>query len=143
MPSRNDATALRCPSAQPGMAEVQVLGVVSGSAEEPRISYLNEYVRASPELLQRAAPVAPTEVLRLAARCEERRCTHFDGERCQLAARIVAMLPEVTDALPSCIIRPACRWYAEEGRQACLRCPQVVTSNLTADAHLRKVAGGS
>jgi len=33
----------------------------------------------------------------------------------------------VVSELPSCQIRDTCRWFAEEGGAACLRCPQVVT----------------
>jgi hypothetical protein len=136
-----DHPELRCPSAQPGMADAQILGVVSGGAEEPRIAYLRDVVPATPEILDMAAPVAPTEVFRLAARCEEAKCTHFDGERCQLAVRIVAMLPEVTERLPPCMIRPTCRWYKQEGRSACLRCPQIVTLDVAADERRKRVAG--
>ena len=69
---------------------------MSWEAEEPRLAYLNAHLPATPEILGRAGPVAPTEVFRLAARCEEKRCTHFDGTRCQLAVRIVERLPAVT-----------------------------------------------
>jgi hypothetical protein len=140
MPHRGEP--LRCPSAQPGMGDVQILGVVSGSAEQPRLAYLNETVPATPDVLALAAPVSPISVFRFAARCEEKKCVHFDGMRCQLAARIVAMLPEVTDRLPPCIIRPTCRWHQQEGAAACLRCSQIVTLNPDADERLRQVAGG-
>jgi hypothetical protein len=50
------------------------------------------------------------------------------------------MLPEVTDALPSCQIRPTCRWYAEIGRPACLRCPQVMTLVPSDQGELARVA---
>lgn len=142
MPSRRpEAGALRCPSAQPGMAEPQLLGVVSGGPDEPRLAYLNAHVPATPDVLQMAEPVAPTEVFRLAARCEEKHCTHFDGAQCRLAARIVSMLPAVTETLPPCVIRPSCRWHRQEGRAACLRCPQIVTLNVDADVRLADVAG--
>src|SRR5262249_38837610 len=88
---------LDCPSAQPGMTDARVLGVVSGEADAPRLAYLNERVPATPELLAEAAPAEPGEVFRLAARCEQSRCTHFDGGRCQLAARIVESLAVVSD----------------------------------------------
>ena len=132
--------ALRCPSAQPGMAEPQVLGVASGKSEAPRIAYLNEFLAATPEVLAGAGPVPPTEVFRLAAKCEATQCTHFDGQDCRLASRIVALLDPVVDALPACIIRKTCRWYAQEGRPACLRCPQIVTSAQSGDERIRLVA---
>ncbi|WP_375412235.1 hypothetical protein [uncultured Bradyrhizobium sp.] len=133
--------ALLCPSAQPQMPDAQILGVVSDSGNGPRVAYLNEPVAATPELLAQAAPAAPGEIFRLAARCETSKCTHFDGDRCQLATRIVAMLPHVAENLPPCIIRRACRWYHQEGRAACDRCPQVVTRNDDPDEHLKQVAG--
>ena len=94
-----------------------------------------------PEILELAVPVAVSEVFRLSARCEEKKCTHFDGARCQLAVRIAKMLPEVVDNLPACNIRRECRWF-QEGRAACQRCPQIVTGNPEADAaRLIEVAG--
>jgi hypothetical protein len=73
VPQRLDQP-LRCPSAQPGMPEAQILGVVSRDADEPRLAYLNERIPATPELLAQAAPAAPGEVFRLAARCEQSKC---------------------------------------------------------------------
>lgn len=133
--------ALKCPSAQPGMGEVNVLGVVSRDGDAPRLAYLDEPVPVTPEILALAAPVAVAEVFRLSARCEEKKCTHFDGARCQLAVRIAQMMPEVTATLPPCNIRRECRWFRQEGRAACLRCPQIVTGNPDADDRLKVVAG--
>lgn len=132
---------LRCPSAQPGMADCQVLGVASDRGGEPYLSYLNEYLPATDEVLKLTGSVPPTEVFRLAARCEESKCTHFDGERCQLATRIVQILPAVAEALPPCIIRMNCRWYRQEGGQACLRCPQIITLNINANDAVQLAAG--
>jgi hypothetical protein len=123
------------------MGEVNVLGVVSREGAAPRLAYLDEPVPATPEILALAAPVAVAEVFRLSARCEEKKCTHFDGARCQLAVRIAQMLPEVSATLPPCNIRRECRWFRQEGRAACLRCPQIVTGNPGADDHLKVVAG--
>lgn len=131
---------LHCPSAQPEMADAQVLGVVSGTADEPRIAYLNTRLPATEEVLAASAPLPPTRVFRLAARCEEHRCTHFDGEKCQLAVRIVAKLQAVTEHLPPCAIRPTCRWHEQEGRAACTRCPQIMTYNEAPDEMLADVA---
>jgi hypothetical protein len=133
--------ALLCPSAQPEMPDAQILGVISAGTDEPRVAYLSERVPATPELLAQAAPAAPGEVFRLAARCETSKCTHFDGERCQLATRIVEMLPEVAENLPPCIIRRSCRWYHQEGRSACARCPQIVTRHDHPNPLLQSVAG--
>jgi hypothetical protein len=139
--SRRVERALKCPSAQPGMGDVQVLGVVSRDGAAPRLAYLDQPMAATPEVLELAAPVAASEIFRLSARCEESKCMHFDGSKCQLAVRIARLLPEAVDTLPACNIRPDCRWFRQEGRAACLRCPQLVTGNAEADDLLQRVAG--
>lgn len=118
---------LRCPSAQPGMPDAQVLGVVKRTAEGPRVAYVNGLAPVTDEVLDAAGPMPATTVLRFAARCETSACRHFNGECCTLATRIAELLPEVADGLPPCAIRPSCRWFAEQGGSICLRCPQVVT----------------
>jgi hypothetical protein len=123
--------ALLCPSAQPDMRHSRVIGVVGGTAQEPSVSYLDEPQPVTDELLALAAPLNPPEVYRFAAECEESKCCHFDGKDCRLATRIVQILPAVVNALPTCRIRPECRWFQQEGRAACLRCPQVITQNFS------------
>jgi hypothetical protein len=131
------------PSAQADMQEARVLGVVGGSADNPELQYLNEHVKVTAELLAAAAPAKPGQIFRVAARCDESGCVHFDGTRCRLAARIVQILPPVTEALPACLIRPSCRWYQQEGRAACLRCPQVVTETYAPSEDYKKAALGT
>jgi hypothetical protein len=133
---------LLCPSAQPDMAGSRVLGVIGGSAEAPLVSYLNEALPVTNDLLAMASTLKPTEVFRFSAPCEERSCRHFDGSRCQLATRIVKILPAVSEALPACLIRPECRWYQQEGKAACLRCPQIVTQIYEPSDEMRKAAVG-
>jgi hypothetical protein len=133
---------LLCPSAQPGMEDARVLGVVGGTAETPTLAYLNEHLGVSDELLASAAPANATQVFRFAARCEEKACCHFDGTNCRLATRIVQILPAVTEALPACLIRPTCRWYQQEGKAACMRCPQVITETYSpGDEYARAALG--
>src|SRR5262249_47393028 len=108
-----------CPSAQPGMDQCQVLGVVDHTGERPVVQYLDQHLTASPEVLALSAPLKPTEVFRLAATCAEHRCPHFDGTDCRLASRIVRMLPPSVETLPACTIRKDCRWFAQEGGAAC------------------------
>ena len=75
--------------------------------------------------------MAPDEVFRIAAPCACSGCGHFDSTQssCTLAQKIVRWVPMVSESLPVCSIRSECRWWQQEGRAACLRCPQVVTRN--------------
>ena len=119
--------ALSCPSAQPDMAGAQVLGVVERGPEGPQLAYVAGEVPVTQGLLDATGPVPPTLVYRFAAPCAEKKCTHFDGAKCQLAVRIAEGLDPKVRRLPACAIRKTCRWFGQEGDAACHRCPQVVT----------------
>jgi hypothetical protein len=138
--ARNESTLL-CPSAQPGMENCQVLGVLEGDPERPRLSYLNQHLPATAEILSLAGQASPTEVFRFAATCETKKCLHFDGSKCNLATRVVQILPAVVSTLPPCVVRADCRWYAQEGGSACLRCPQIKTQNRDPSEALKLAAG--
>lgn len=120
---------LLCPSAHPEMAESRVFGMIGGTEHEPRVEYLDQPAPVTDELMALAGPVKPIEVFRIAAPCVEQKCRHFDGHDCQLASRIVQILPAVTNSLPPCRVRQDCRWFRQEGGAACQRCPQVITQN--------------
>ena len=131
---------LLCPSALPEMPGGRLFGVMGGSATELRLMYLDEPVPVTESLLALAEPVKPTEVFRLAAPCVETKCCHFDGQDCRLVTRIVQILPAVVDSLPPCTIRKECRWFQQEGRPACMRCPQVVTLNCAPSEEMARAA---
>jgi hypothetical protein len=131
---------LLCPSAPPEWSGAVAIGVVGGTAETPRVTNLAVPVPVTPALLELAAPVEPTEVFRFAAPCAHGGCQHYRDRNCQLAAKVVNMLAPATDRLPYCTIRANCRWYAQEGRAACLRCPQVVTDNVHPSTTMRRAA---
>jgi len=130
-----------CPSAQPGMDNCRILGVVQQDGPRPMLLYLNQHVPATPEVLAMAAPLKPTEVFRLSATCAEHGCPHFDGADCQLATRVVQILPPAVDALPPCIIRNDCRWYSQEGGSACQRCPEIMTVTYDLSPQTQEVSG--
>jgi hypothetical protein len=136
------ARTILCPSVTSIGPDAKVFGVLTGSAAEGlRVGYLTEALPATPELLAAAAPARPTEVFRAASPCMERGCKHFDGANCQLAKRITAMFDPVVSALPRCAIRPVCRWFRQEGREACLRCPLVATEQRNPSELQQVVAG--
>ncbi|MBA3242408.1 MAG: nitrogen fixation protein [Acidobacteria bacterium] len=116
-----------CPSAQPEMAGCVALGAVCGTVEAPRLEHFAKPLPVNDELLALSAPVKPTEVFRFAAPCAGNDCQHFDGRDCRLVTRVVQILPAAISSLPTCSIRADCRWWQQEGRAACMRCPQIVT----------------
>lgn len=116
-----------CPSAQPEMQGSVIFGVIGGSVERPQVGYLAAPRPVADEPLIAELPVHPTEVFRIAAPCAGTACQHFDGANCHLATRTVQLLPVAASSAPPCAIRGDCRWWRQEGKEACLRCPQIVT----------------
>jgi hypothetical protein len=139
--SKCDSDRLQCPSAQPGMESPSIFGVIGGQAGAECTSYFDARIPATDEALSITGDVAPLKVYRIAAQCEQSKCLHFDGSDCQLARRIVQLLPLAVDELPNCAIRPECRWFAQEGAPACRRCPQIVTLSDTTNPILLEAAG--
>lgn len=137
--SRREPARL-CPSAQPDLEDAIVFGVVGGTARDPMVLYLSEPQPVTPELLDLASPVRPTEVFRFAAPCAESGCQHFDGTMCRLGQKLVESVPAVVQRLPRCRLRPNCRWFHEQGGEACLRCPLVVTTHYQPSTALREAA---
>lgn len=129
-----------CPSAQPGMKDSVIFAIVGGTAKEPRVKYLPAPRPATKDLVKLAGPMHPTEVFRFAAPCAGSACRHYDGSACQLAARAAAKLEVAVQSLPSCPLRPKCRWWLQEGKSACLRCPQIATTVYAPSELLQRVA---
>ncbi|KAF3888916.1 MULTISPECIES: hypothetical protein [Nostocales] len=130
-----------CPSARPESVNGVVFGIVAGTAIAPRIAYLKKPLPVTDELMAKATgSVTPAEIFRTAASCAESGCQHFDGKDCRLSMRIVEKLPAVVEELPPCSIRRNCRWWQQEGKAACMRCPQIVTDNYSSSEQLRQAA---
>lgn len=129
-----------CPSAQPEWESSVALGVIAGTADEPLMDHFASPQPVTDHLLALSAPVTATEVFRFAAPCLCTGCVHFVDENCRLAKRIVKLLPRVTEKLPRCAIRLQCRWWQQEGKAACMRCPQVVTANYNPSSAMRLAA---
>ena len=131
-----------CPSAPPDWEGARLFAVAVGTPDRPSNAYLDQVQPVTRELLDLAAPAEPTEVFRFAAPCAERSCGHYDGtaHKCRLVEKTVRWIPGVVEKLPRCAIRVSCRWWQQEGRAACQRCPQVVTVNYAAGENSRRAA---
>jgi hypothetical protein len=143
MENNHTDTSLLCPSARPEMDDSIVFGVIVGTSKEPRLAHLIKPQPVTNDLLALADPVTPTEIFRFAAACAENDCQHFDGAKCRLATRIIENLPTVSEELPPCSIRSTCRWWQQEGKAVCMRCPQIVTEHYSPSERLRQAADPS
>lgn len=110
-----------------------VFGIV-GAGEAGGVGYLDRVKPVDAAVLALAAPLHPAQLYRVAVPCAAGACRHFEGGACQIAARMIRHLDSADEALPACAIRPACRWWRQEGPAACRRCPEVATTPLAPSA---------
>ncbi len=108
-----------------------MFGVVGGEVKAPKVLFLKQVIAPSKELEDKLGGRPPEQVLRIAAPCAGAQCGHHDASinGCGLVGKIVQHVDPVVDVYATCGIRPTCVWWAQEGVQACLRCPQIVTNN--------------
>ena len=107
------------------------------------LHHVADRIPVTEDVLALAAPAKPTDVFRFTAPCVASACSHFDGENCRLATKIVDGVMDVVSAMPPCRIRPTCRWYQQEGRRACLRCPLIFSEMANPSPELRYAADPS
>ena len=126
-----NAPQLLCPSAQPQLPGSAIFANVENNSPEPNISFLRSSVPVSEGTMLALAGemLRANQMFRFAAPCEQAGCTNWSGAHCRVAERLVQILPVSSSELPACVIRPHCRWFAQEGGAACLRCSQVVTNS--------------
>jgi hypothetical protein len=134
---------LSCPSSRPDLEDAVMFGVIGGTVEAPLVAYLTEALEVTDDLLALAEPVTPMEVFRFASTCAERGCQQFENGQCSIAKRLVSLTEPVVGRVPRCAVRPSCRWFAEHGTAACVRCPAVVTVNHAPTPEAAAVAGKS
>lgn len=122
------------------MDGAEVLGVIRSDGESEILHHVADRIPVTGEVLALAAPARPADVFRFAAPCAASACSHFDGTNCRLATKIVEAVTDVVNAMPPCRIRPTCRWFAQEGRPACLRCPLIFSETANPSTGLQYAA---
>ena len=131
---------LLCPSASPDIDGAVIFGVVSHVGGRPRVEWLEEETPVTPDILALTGDTPPTQVLRIAAKCQESLCTHFEDSECQLVGRLVTALGRIAEERFPCAIRGDCRWFWQESYHACERCSQIATHDASPDTRLREAA---
>lgn len=122
-----------CPSSRAERGAI-LLGIVGA---EGKIGYLTPEMRIGAEFLEVADQGrTPEKRFRFAGPCVEAGCAQWTGTRCGV---IDAALDEIGPcvstnqaetserSLPKCSIRARCRWFAQQGRNACAVCPLIIT----------------
>ena len=141
MKSTKNTDIQLCPSSRPEMKQSKIFGIITGTFENPTVKYLKEPITTPNEITTLPLPVAPTEMFRFVAPCVQKKCHHFKEGECGVAKRIVERIPSTEDKQIEikCSIRPSCRWWKQEGWNACKKCPLIVTDSYGNDSILAKV----
>ncbi len=121
-----------CPSskAAPG---ARLLGV---RQEDGLVAILPQPLRIDDVFIKTANQTSPAEQhFRFTNKCVESGCAQWTGSRCGVADQIISVIDQlvVKHELPECGIRPACRWFKQNGSDACKVCPFVITHTTEED----------
>ena len=109
-----DGMPVLCPSQSPEDGSIPLGHIVSGErlVRSPRRRRLEVTASPPPE----ASP-------RIAGECRQEGCAYW-ADACQLAAVVVHPADSI-GRLPTCPIRQRCRWWLEQGPNACGTCDLV------------------
>jgi hypothetical protein len=115
-----------CPSAL-GQVGSNLLGVVNPSGT---VGFFSEPMEVTPEFLEDAGDYGTIERrFRFSNKCVQNGCKQWTGKECNVIKVILTLdsIPQNND-LPDCSIRSTCRWYFQEGANACNGCRYIVTN---------------
>ena len=130
--SLSSSKAALCPSARCDEGAL-LFGVVQATGA---VSLLAEPLEVDQDFVAAARQGrAPEARFRFAAPCQCSACPNWQAQRCTVIDDVLLELGDQTlaeqtlagQALPTCSLRPRCRWYEQLGASACAACPLVIT----------------
>lgn len=109
-----------CPS-YVGKAGAQLFGVVNKDGRVQFITPLTvteEFIQQNDHLEQR---------FRFTGKCVEKGCAQWDNEKskCSLSKKVQELDMAKSTELIFCPIRSQCRWFSQDGNEACFSCNEV------------------
>ena len=114
-----------CPSA-PASSGAALLGLVN---TDGKIAFLPDLMPIDAEFLALAEEGRPLgQRFRFTHKCVKSACGYWSNSKCNVLDNVrehIDFQEETT--FPDCAIRPQCRWFLQEGVQACRICPLIKT----------------
>ncbi|WEK68792.1 MAG: hypothetical protein P0Y62_13155 [Candidatus Chryseobacterium colombiense] len=110
-----------CPS-YVGKVGAQLFGVVNKEGKVQFITPLTvteEFVQQNNRLEQR---------FRFTGKCVEKGCAQWNNEesKCSLSKKVQDLGTVKNTALSFCPIRSQCRWFSQDGNEACFSCNEII-----------------
>ncbi|MEN9612637.1 MAG: hypothetical protein RLZZ628_3451 [Bacteroidota bacterium] len=115
---------LLCPSA-PLYEGARLLGVVNQTGT---VDLLTTPLELDDDFIFAALQGrSPEKRFRFVHKCVKSACEKWDGHACGVAKTVLEKIEpqDWISTLPECGIRSQCRWYVQEGENACRVCPLV------------------
>ncbi|MBK7359176.1 MAG: hypothetical protein IPI45_06280 [Saprospiraceae bacterium] len=115
-----------CPSSR-AQTGARLLGI---RQEDGSMAILPEPLKIDNSFIDISHQLAPAEQqFRFTNKCVESGCKQWTGARCGVADKLIQACSSIqlANTLPECGIRPQCRWYKQNGDEACKICPLVIT----------------
>lgn len=117
------AARLQCPSGR-AVAGAKLIGVVTSDVS---VDILPHAIDVDEAFLTNARSIGePDARFRFANTCVMNGCNKWADGGCGLVRRRIASAQQKAELLPACPIRHECRWFTQEGADACEICSQVV-----------------
>ena len=118
-----------CPSSVATEGSV-LLGVFNKNGS---LGYLSNKTEVTGKLYEEVKKTKePEKRFRFSNTCVESGCRQWSSGKCGVINKILQTNEDLNleAQLPNCSIRASCRWYFQEGAQACTFCPYIVTNML-------------
>ena len=116
-----------CPSAEPKAGAV-LLGIVK---QDGKVAMLSQRLEIDDSFIESAVQGRELgQRFRFASSCSTQGCANWSGHHCMvldIARQLAHIEPLDSALLPVCSIRDTCRWFMQDGAEACRICPKINT----------------
>lgn len=121
----SDKDDFLCPSA-PLTENSFLFGVLDEKAE---VQYIDSVIPITEDLLSSFSNIDnPEKHFRFTMTCGKDKCAQWSDNKCSVGSAIQkADINNLNTKPMKCAIRQACRWYSQEGLEACTLCKYIVT----------------
>lgn len=120
MEAKSNINQKKCPS-YIGKAGAQLFGVVNKDGRVQFITPLTvteDFIENNGNLEQR---------FRFTGKCIEKGCGQWDEQelKCSLSGKVQQLIVSETAEMSFCPIRRQCRWFFQDGNEACFSCNEI------------------